>query len=122
MVRKTHVVSLYRRGVADSDPYDAPTSEWGDPLVEDLEVVLQPLTGSVQQTAAGREVNSSWKGFLPYTADVKPDDVLLVTAVLVEGAGLAGSRLQVQQIGPQGRPWDTEVLLDVTQQQVQEGA
>lgn len=108
-MKRTHRVQVYRPPASDANPYDATGSAWeasGNPV----DANLQPLTGSVQQTAAGREVGATWRGFLPAGTAVAEGDGIQV----LSGAG--PSRFRVQQVGEQGAPWDTEVLLDRTEE------
>jgi hypothetical protein len=101
------VVELLRPPAADADPYDTTSSDW---TVEATGVLanLQPLTGSVQQAAAGREVEANWKGFLEASAAVEENWGVRIT----EGVG--PRRYRVRQVGVQGAPWDIEVLLAAT--------
>ncbi len=115
MIERTHVVSVYRAGAAPIDPYaDPPATRFGMPVRTGLRVSLEPLTGSVQQTAAGRQIDASWRGYANWGIDIRSDDILLVTGVLQEGAGALGERFRVKAAGPQGAPWDLELLLDTT--------
>jgi hypothetical protein len=75
---------------------------------------LQPLTGSVQETAAGREVGATWRGFVPAGTEVEEGDGVVVLS------GVGPTAYRVKQVGAQGAPWDTELLLDVTQEDIRE--
>lgn len=105
-MRRTHRIRLYAPPGVDADPYDSTDSAWtaGAETVANL----QPLTGSVQQTAAGRAVGATWQGFVPAGVAVEEDQGVLV----LEGVG--PSRYRVRQVGEQGAGWDTELLLAET--------
>jgi hypothetical protein len=108
-VKRTHTVSQYRRAepAAQASPYaDASAgSAWGGPVAVDVGCNLQPLTGSVRESAAGAEVNADWKGFFPSAIALEAGDGLVVTD------GVGPQRFLVQQVGAQGGRWDTEALL-----------
>lgn len=102
-MKRTHRIRVYRPGKAD--PYSG-SSGWTPGAEYDAN--LQPLTGSVQQSAAGREIGATWRAFVPAGAQVKEDDGIQV----LEGVG--PERYRVVQAGPQGAPWDTELMLSRT--------
>lgn len=98
---------IYAPPAAAADPYAPAAASW-TPRGAAIEANLQPLTGSVEQTAAGRAVEATWKGFVPAGTVVKQDDGVVV----LSGAGPTAYR--VKQVGEQGAPWDTELLLEET--------
>lgn len=106
-----HVVDIYAPPSADADPYDETVPAW-TLVAADVQANLQPLTGSVQQAAAGRQLDASWSGFVPggtaggqdYGIDGK------------SGPGMP-KRFRVRQWGELGEGWDTEMMLQVTPEQ-----
>lgn len=113
-MKRTHTLDLYTppNPDAETDPYTPVDGPFWTPGATAVGANLQPLTGSVQQTAAGREVNADWKGFVPAGTAVVEDDGVAVTA----GPG-APMRLRVSAVGPQGGQWDTELLLRKTREE-----
>lgn len=112
-MKRTHLVQLYDPPSADADPYDATEAGWtavGAPVAANL----QPLTGSVQQSAAGRQVEANWRGFLPPGTVVEEDQGVVVLS------GTGPRAFRVRQVGEQGAPWDTEVLLGSTDEEIEE--
>ena len=110
MIPRTHVVSFYRPAGAGADPYAEPTAGAFEAVAVAANVPanLQPLTGSVQQSAAGREIGATWKGFVPAGTPVAEDFGVLVLS------GPGSRRFRVAQVGEQGAPWDTELMLAET--------
>lgn len=108
-MERTHRIRLYDPPALDADPYDTAEAGW-TAVGAEVAANLQPLTGSVQQTAAGREVGATWKGFIPAGVAVREDQGLVVTS------GVGPRAFRVKQVGEQGAPWDTEVLLDTTEE------
>lgn len=109
-----HLVTLYAPPDPDLevDPYDPADGPFWSQRAAAVDANLQPLTGSVQQQAAGREVVADWKGFVPPGTVVVVDDGMEVTA----GPG-APMRFRVAQVGPLGDDWDTELLLRRTEEE-----
>ena len=90
-----------------------PPSRWDPtPVAIGVSCNLQPLTGTVQATPAGQEVRASWRNFLPAGTNIQPGDGL------VRKAGVGPDFFLVQFVGPQGAPWDTEVLLDAAEEAI----
>lgn len=111
-IPRTHVIDIYDPPGDSGDPYGEPGRYT---LVgKDVPANLQPLTGKVEQTAAGRAIEAEWKGFVPpkYGEYIEADRVVVVT----EGVG--PSTYRIRQAGPQGGPWDAEFLLGVTAEDV----
>jgi len=106
-VKRTHLVRAYAPPAAPVDPYAPSVPVW-TPRGAAFHANLQPLTGKVEQTAAGRAMGATWRAFVPAGTGVEPDDGLVV----LEGEGPRVYR--VKDVGPQGRPWDTELYLDLT--------
>lgn len=104
-MKRTHRIRVFRQGKAN--PYTG-AAPWE--LAGEYDANLQPLTGSVQQSAAGREIGATWRAFVPAGAAVKEDDGILVTQ------GVGPERYRVVQAGPQGAPWDTELMLSRTRE------
>lgn len=124
LVLRTHRVALY----APADD-GAAEDEWGHPtggsfnpvpVATDVECNLQPLTGSVEQTAAGREVNADWQGSFPEATALLPGHGIVVTAVSDDGETWNGvpashpTHFRVQHVGYKGDGWDTEAMLRAT--------
>jgi hypothetical protein len=127
LIKRSHRVSLYA-------PADGATEdEWGHsttgvfsgaPIAVDVECNLQPLTGSVEQSAAGREIGAQWQGALPDGTTITEDMGILVTAVSDDGVTWYAvpashpTRFRVRQRGWKGNSWDIEVMLGVTQEAI----
>lgn len=126
MIRPRHRVTLYRHR-ADTGAPSPPLDEFGEPiegggtasgwdpvpLAVDVPANLQPLTGSVRASAAGREVGATWKMFLdprdlPDGVLIRADDGLVVTE------GRSPARLRVVQSGYRSAGWKDEFLLAET--------
>lgn len=114
-MERTHRVQLYDPPASDNDPY-APGEPGWTKVGTELQANLQPLTGSVQQSAAGRQVEATWKGFLPAGTVVRED----MGVVVLTGPGPL--RYRVRQVGAHPPPWDTEVLLGATNEEIAEAA
>jgi hypothetical protein len=126
-MNRTHRISLFET-VESHSGEDA----WGHPdasafsgaaVAENVECNLQPLTGSVRQAAAGREIDATWQGFVPSDVAVREDMGVLVTAVNVNGQWsdppVSHPRtFRVKQVGWHGGKWDTDVMLGTTREQI----
>lgn len=113
-IPRTHVIAVYEPAQAPDGPY---ASGGGTPptlVAEGIPANLQPLGGDVRQTAAGREIDADWRGFVPpeHTDAIREDRIVVVT----EGVGPEVFR--IRQVGPQGGRWDTEFLLRSTGEEV----
>lgn len=107
---RTHMVSIYRKGFSDPDNTGRP-AEFYSAVVEAVNANLQPITGAIRPTPAGREVEAEWRGFVSAGTDIQVDDGVLVTS------GVGPTRYKVAEVGPQGPPWDIELLLELTKEQ-----
>lgn len=110
-VKRTHVLAIYWPPDKDEapDPYTPHEPEWQF-IRSGVPANLQPLTGSVQQAAAGRTINATWKGFIP------PDhrQYLIEDALVIVLEGDGPEAYRIGQIGQQGPRWDTEIMLEIT--------
>jgi hypothetical protein len=128
LIKRSHRVSLY---APDETP--AGYDDWGHslgggfeavPIATDVECNLQPLTGSVEQSVAGREIDAQWQGALPGATTVREDMGVVVTAVSDDGVTWGAvpvshpTKFRVRQVGWKGNGWDTEVMLGVTQEAI----
>ena len=117
-MRARHRGRFYRRRPEPEDPYGPSMSPWDpEPYAEDVPLNLQPLTGSVVQTPAGRERRSRWKAFLdprdlPDGVRIQPDDGLVVTA------GRAPERFRVVEVQPRAPGWKDALLLEETAEEI----
>lgn len=113
-IARTHVIAIYDPPPAAVDPY-APSDQRPTLVQAGIPANLQPLTGDVQQTAAGRVVDATWRGFVPpeHGHLIREDRIVHVA----EGVGPTTYR--VRQAGQQGGRWDTEMLLAVTAEVVE---
>ncbi len=108
-IPRSHVVSIYRPLEPVDDPYAPPAGTFDAvPIAADVPANLQALTGSVQDTAAGREIGATWKGFVPPGTPVDEDYGITVLS------GYGSRRFRVRQVGEQGAGWDTELMLAET--------
>jgi hypothetical protein len=118
-MRRTHVVSVYSwvEGV-DEDAYGKPRNGWV--LIHTgVEINLQPLTRSVEQAAAGRQIDATFKAFGPSSLAFAPDQAIVVTEVLPAGRPYHGpTTFRIRQIGEKGGKWDTTLLMDDTTEQI----
>lgn len=103
-----HRVDIYSPPSGDDDPYDETAGEW-TLVASDVPANLQPLTGSVEQAAAGRAIEATWKGFVP-------DGTVAAEDYGIDGKSGPGMprRFRVAQWGPQGEGWDSEMMLRQT--------
>jgi hypothetical protein len=109
-MRRTHVVTIYRCQESGAvDAFGTPQAEWA-PVAEGVGANLQPRTGEVIQTGAGRQVLADWAGFIPGGIAVQEDDAVVVTS------GVGPERFRVARAGAQGGRWDTELLLTRTEE------
>ena len=113
-----HRGSFYRQRPEREDAYGPTTPRWEpEPYVEDVPLNLQPLTGSVVQTPAGREWRTRWRAFLDPRdltegVRVQPDDGLVVTA------GRAPERFRVVEVQPRAPGWKDVVVLEQTAEEI----
>lgn len=107
-MERTHVVNIYSPPAEDADPYDATAGAW-TLVAEDIAANLEPLTGSVQQAAAGRAIEATWRGFVP-DGTVAAEDY---GVEVLSGPG-APRRFRIVQWGPLGAGFDSEMLLRQT--------
>lgn len=120
-IARTHVVDIYppREGQSQRNPYGAPVARFAAaPVAVGVEVNIQPLTGSVEALAAGREVRASYKIFAPPGTPLREDYGIKVTSVLVPNSAPVGSAYVARFVGEHGGKWDTEVLADRTPESV----
>lgn len=113
-IERTHTIAIYDPPPAAVDPY-APSDPKPILVADGIPANLQPLTGNVQQTAAGRVVDATWKGFVPpaYGHLIVEDRIVHVTA------GVGPTTYRIRQAGAQGGRWDAEMLLGVTAEVVE---
>lgn len=118
---RTHLVTGYRWiAGTEEDNYGKPVEGWV-PISGgvNVQVNVQPLTGSVQQAAAGREVDSTHRMFAPAGTVFREDDAVLITVTLPVAIPYTGpTRFRVQHVGSQGGKWDTEYLLKDTEENI----
>lgn len=108
-MNRTHEVSIYRKGFGDPDSEGMSVESYA--VVEQaVGANLQPITGAVRPTPAGREVEAQWRGFVSAGTDIQVDDGVLVTS------GVGPTRYKVTEVGDQGPPWDIELLLELTEE------
>jgi hypothetical protein len=121
-MERSHLVNLYRpQSSAQRDAYGKSRTIWEpEPYALNVPCNLQPLKGDVESTAAGREVDVSWKGFFPPEVTIEPDvGVVVVQNLLaVEVPDLGPWRFRVKIVNQQGAKWDTEVLLNDTPENI----
>ena len=124
LIKRTHRVSIYtpQDDGAAEDEYGYPIggSFVAAPVATDVECNLQPLSGDVTQTAAGREVDADWQAGFPEATPLVEDQGVVVTAVLdATDAWVAPpvshpTRFRVRSTGWQGLGWDTWAMLRST--------
>lgn len=114
-IERTHRIAIYDPPAASEDPY-VPSDPMPTLIQAGIPANLQPLTGNVAQTAAGRTVDATWRGFVPpeYGALVKEDRLVYVES------GVGPEVYRIRQAGEQGGRWDTEMLLGVTAERIPE--
>lgn len=114
-IPRTHVIAVYEPPKTAADPY-APGGSQPTLVASGIPANLQPLIGRVRQTAAGRAIDASWKGFVPpeYGHLIVEDRLVFVQE------GLGPQVFRVRQVGPHGPRWDTEFLLDTTSEEIPE--
>lgn len=127
-MQRTHRVSLHPPATPAAP---GARDRWGRPATAPFQAAsapgipcnLQPLTGSVRQAAAGREVDATWQGFFPPGTTITADMGLVVTEVFDGGEWKpppAGhpKTFRVRPVGWQGGRWDVEAMLGHTDEAV----
>jgi hypothetical protein len=120
-MKRTHSIDLYahREGETEDAYGKTVTSRFWELVDEDVHITLQPLTGSVEQTAAGRQIDSSYRLFAPPGVALEADQGVVVREVLSAGVPYIGPvRFRIKQVGSYGGRWDVEAMLMDTQESI----
>lgn len=105
-----HRVAIYAPPAADDDAFDNAEPGW-TLRATGVSADCQPMKGAVQQAAAGRKVDAFWAGFIPSGISAEVDDGFEI----LSGPG-APMRFRIASVGPQGDDWDTELVLEKTEE------
>lgn len=118
-MRRTHVAALYEwREGADEDAYGKAVAGWVQ-VADGVVLNLQPQTSSVQQAAAGRQIETSYRAFGPGRVPFAVDQGLVLTATLPAGHPYYGPTVfRVRMVGQHGGRWDTVLMLDDTNERI----
>jgi hypothetical protein len=109
-IKRTHRIAVYLPPEPSDDPYESQEPEWRF-IRTGIPANLQSLGGNVEQTAAGRQVKATARGFVPPEEGryIVPDARIKV----LEGP-MDQRTFRVTSVAQQGGRWDTEFLMTAT--------